>query len=148
MWYNRAKLLESQVTDQWWRNNYLAHGHSYVQEDLKSKKNKDENRPPPNPNDAVWIFRNGSLEVITAGEWQAKGNRGVTFTHDDIFKEDTGGTWNEKTVTGKYIKGRYDARMNLVTVIVPIDLEKMYNVALKRIYQRFPGAKIQEFRSK
>ncbi len=140
MWYNKAKLSESQVTDQWWRNNYLAHGHRWNM--------GKENDAPVNPNDAIWIFRNGSLEVITAGEWQAKGNNGVTFTHDDIFKEDTGGTWNEKTVTGKYIKGRYDARMNLVTVIVPIDLEKMYNVALKRIYQRFPGAKIQEFRSK
>lgn len=149
MWYRRAKSLFSQNTDPyseplsaekdpWWRTGYLSHGHSWTSADPDPHDDRKSKLPPPNVNDALWVFVDGKLSVVTAGEWHQKGNRGFTFVHDDAF-----GDWASGSQS--VLKGRYDAAKNIVS-IVKNSLSMRGNPLMMRALERkFPRARIVEF---
>ncbi len=130
MWYKRAKKHQIHST----YNGYMSYGHDFTYDRT--------NNAPQQPNDAIWVFRNGSLNVTTAQEWFNKGNPGSTFLHDHVFGEDAGGLGNPNL-----IKGRYDSKRNIITVISPDIPNRLYNNAIKFISKRYPTARVMEFAS-
>lgn len=136
------KNIEANKTagNEFWRNGYLSHGHGWTHLDSDPHDDRHAKTPPPNPNDAIWVWKNGQLLVETAGEWFAKGNRGYSFTHDDIYGEEFGGSANAMAV-----KGRFDAAHKTVSIVKTNEQQRLANVLYRMLQQQFPGAKIIEF---
>ena len=133
MWYKLLKASE----DPWWRHGYLAQGHSWTSADPDPHDDRNAKLPPPNPNDAIWIFNNGQIESETAGEWYKKGNRGYSFVHDEIFGAEFGGRPNA-------IKGRYDAKNRIISVVKSPALDRAQSLVHRLLYNKFPGGRIVE----
>lgn len=140
MWYIMAqKLADDHSTFN--RSGYLAHGHSYTNQDPDPHREDKAKLPPPNPNDAIWVFRQGKLEVMTAGEWHQQGHRGYTFVHDEIFGPETGGL----ALNNGIVKGRYDSRRNTISIVKSNDFRMTSSIVLRALDRRFPGAQVVEF---
>jgi len=141
--YNRAadeieKINKFANSQEWWRRGYYNRGHSWNSSDTNPDDESKANLPPPNPKDAIWIFRNGQLQSVTAQEWHEKGQRGYTFIHDNVFGEEYGGVSN-------FLKGRFDSSRNVVSMIKNDNLTRGYSVFYRALERKFPGAKIEEF---
>lgn len=134
MWYSLLK----QADNQWWRQGYLAHGHSWTSADPDPNEERNAKLPPPNPNDALWVFRNGQIEAVTAAEWHAKGNRGYSFVHDEVFGSKYSGR-------SSVIKGRYDAKTKVVSISKSPALERAQSMVHRLLSKKFPGGRIMEF---
>jgi hypothetical protein len=138
MWYTFLKKAD---LDRWWREGYLNYGHSWNSLDIDPDNKKTANLPPPNENDAIWIFSNGVLSVTRAGKWHSLGNRGFNFTHDTIYEEQIDSDKN-------YIQGRYDAGKNTISISRSIQLTRMNELQrsylYKLLYREFPGGRIAE----
>lgn len=136
MWYYLAKQSDS---NEIWRS-YLFHGHDWTNLDSDPHKDDHAKTPPPNPNDAVWVWKNGQLLSETAGEWFTKGNRGYSFTHDDIYGEEFGGSAN-----AMLLKGRFDSKSNTVSIVKSNEQQRLASMLYRALQKRFPKANIMEF---
>jgi len=83
-----------------------------------------------NPKDAIWEFRDGSFNIVTAKEWWDGGHYGYSFTHENVFGSGEA-----------LVKGRYDAKKNVVTFIS--FGTHSYPSSLRRWIDRaWPGARV------
>lgn len=123
--------------DPWWRNGYLARGHSWTAADPDPDDKVKAKLPPPNPQDALWAFIGGGIKVVTAQDWLNKGGRGFTFVHDEVFGNDS--------IEDNVIRGRYDASRKVVSIVKTDKLAKFHSSIYRILERTFPRSTIMEF---
>lgn len=131
-WYKILKLADQVVEiPQEQFGKYLSIGHDGF------TKNPYDN--PSILKDALWLFSEGKLEVVTMQDLVDKGHNIRGLTHNKLFP-------NIFTPGPKWL-GRYDADKNEISLRgknVPVGSE-IPDIVLKNLYKRFGIVKINKF---
>ena len=97
-----------------------------------------EDSAPYEPDDAIWAFARGRLNIVTSQEWyeQNKGADQVNFDHRSAFQ-------NQLEDSNSFY-GRYDAAKNVLTLNGRGFYQgtgKMPSMLERMLERRWPGAK-------
>lgn len=127
-WYKTIKLADQLL-------HYKDTGHDWLDIGHDSWHDTDVTRTNPKPlDDALWIFMNGKFIVQRLKDWIDEGRYVSSFTHGQV--------WPQYNLD-PYVKGRYDATKNLVSLYAKN--MRVPDIILRNIYKTFGNVKIVQF---